>query len=71
MKRWRIKMLSLLLVSEEEAVSYYCSSEEHALEIAKYEGFYNKPGDKICLIDFENNKSSIYELGDDFISTVY
>ena len=61
----------LLLVSQNEAETYYCLNENLALETAKYHGFFTKPGDKICLIDFERNKSFIYELGDDLIPTVY
>jgi hypothetical protein len=51
----------LLLVSQNEAETYYCLNEKLALETAKYHGFFTKPGDK----------SFIYELGDDLIPTVY
>jgi len=61
----------LLLISENEVETYYCNDERLALETAKSNKFFNKPGDKICLIDFYNMKSNIYELGEDLIPTVY
>jgi len=61
----------VLLVSQDESFSIYCSDEDEAIKTAERYGIYNKPGDKICLIDFERNKSFIYELGDDLIPTVY
>ncbi len=61
----------LLVFPDKYWASIYCSNEDSAIKMAKSFGVYNKPGDKICLIDFETNKSIIYQLGDDLISTIY
>lgn len=61
----------VLLVSQDESFSIYCSNEEDAIKTAGRYGIYNKPGDKICLVDFDKYRSIIYELGEDLKATIY
>jgi len=63
-------MLNLLLVSPDRE-SFFCENEAECLEIAKENLFFTYPGDKICLIDFNTNTSTIFEMGDDLIATCF